>query len=491
MRLEQPSYSFWHFSFLHLIFENYSTKSITSKKFKLQELNINAMNRRSFIKAAVGSLLLESLNKKAIAKQFKTTIDDDIKTAILYSNLNSHIPSWRDLDDAIKIVVDLNTDFIWQGMIHGGLYGMPENEDTAYDLYKKAGYSDDEAREIAYWVKRFRWSYESLKEQVDALNKRTDTIFCGGILCQYLNYKLWNEVTGRIYTDSEIEDMMLDLSKWDLPYNREKTQELFRKAIGRGYYGDITNEKYRGLLLSRVKKFSECGVKAFWFDMLYSQAFIIAKYITKNFRHEAVIDSFEAATEFIEKARKYGIAGTWINQLILCDTLKYDAICDFTTADPGPETVLNFKFNEKRWSNFFSIKKNTAPEAKFLITFNWGPRDSTSLAVFSQKLNSQQQCQYLQVLNNFARKNNAIPVFPVHGGYLGPNANKLAWGKYNMYDALAPEFNTYECIKRLTEEAQIGVTPTIPKTRIPEFNITTFILCIVILWLINKIKKKT
>jgi len=46
-------------------------------------------------------------------------------------------------------------------------------------------------------------------------------------------------------------------------------------------------------------------------------------------------------------------------------------------------------------------------------------------------------------------------IYPVHGGFIGRDAVKLAFGSYYKYDALAPEFQTYEQIKELVKEQPI------------------------------------
>jgi len=42
-------------------------------------------------------------------------------------------------------------------------------------------------------------------------------------------------------------------------------------------------------------------------------------------------------------------------------------------------------------------------------------------------------------------------VYPLHGGWMGTNAKILTFGKFKVYDALVPEFETYETIKNLAK----------------------------------------
>ena len=52
-------------------------------------------------------------------------------------------------------------------------------------------------------------------------------------------------------------------------------------------------------------------------------------------------------------------------------------------------------------------------------------------------------------MHEVSKELSILPVYPVHGGYLGRNAKKLAYGKYSFYDTLSPQFNTYDVIKEL------------------------------------------
>ncbi|MBU4246027.1 MAG: hypothetical protein KKE71_03200, partial [Nanoarchaeota archaeon] len=62
------------------------------------------------------------------------------------------------------------------------------------------------------------------------------------------------------------------------------------------------------------------------------------------------------------------------------------------------------------------------------------------------------QSGLLQTLDDSFAKNGVNFIYPLHGGYMGPSAKRLAFGKYRNYDSLAPEFNTYETIKELANK---------------------------------------
>jgi len=71
------------------------------------------------------------------------------------------------------------------------------------------------------------------------------------------------------------------------------------------------------------------------------------------------------------------------------------------------------------------------------------------MSVFSQKLDRKEREEFLQKLSEFAKTENLTVIYPIHGGSMGKNPKRLAFGKYNWYDTLAPEFGDYEVVKQL------------------------------------------
>ena len=53
--------------------------------------------------------------------------------------------------------------------------------------------------------------------------------------------------------------------------------------------------------------------------------------------------------------------------------------------------------------------------------------------------------------DEFFSKMGIIFIYPIHGGdmWRGDLVEKLSYGRFNWYDSLAPEFETYETIKSL------------------------------------------
>ncbi|OQX55881.1 MAG: hypothetical protein B5M53_03630 [Candidatus Cloacimonas sp. 4484_209] len=79
------------------------------------------------------------------------------------------------------------------------------------------------------------------------------------------------------------------------------------------------------------------------------------------------------------------------------------------------------------------------------------------LGIFSQYLDKTEQAKFLEIADRFfseKRKEFKLPivfVYPLHGGWMGTNAKVLSFGKFKVYDSLAPEFEIYETIKNLAQ----------------------------------------
>jgi len=455
------------------------------------------VRRREFLRTvAFSTCLLQTI------KAEKIDSTNEIKTAILYRNLADGRPEWRTVEDAVNIIADLKPDFIWM-IYEKGIVCPAENEDTAYDQAYEAlitaEFPEEKAREIAsdyaQGVKERCYHFDCWKYQTTLLKQKLDVTVSSAIFTQGIPYWGWHFETLEPYTQEEIRSMALNLADYGLKdWDFERTQKFFQKYTGFNvYYPDYCNEDYQEWLLSCIKRMKDCGADAVWLDMFFSQATLTYRDIIRDFNHPAVKKPFEACCDLIDRIkRKYGLmVGSWSGSYVLlylgADKYNYPTPnFDFITENPDAREVLSMNFDDDKWGKIFTAIRRYNPNVTILITPDWGPWDNTMLAVFSQELTQEQQCQYLRIWNNFARKHEAVPCFPVHGGDLGPNAKKLAWGKYPIYDALAPEFNTYNCIKKLIQESQI-ITTVAPQKRIPGFTILNLIMGLIIVILLKKI----
>ncbi len=370
------------------------------------------------------------------------------RPAVMYENLYSPPEGF---EKALSILRELRPGMVWYSRIITGFPPVP-NVTSAYVIGREAGLSDVKARKFAEWVEGERYDLEDIGKAAEAVAE-LGALYCPCILVQNLRVDFnYDPLTFKPIPRSELESMALDYSKWGLPYGREETQEYFRERAGipaGAVFPDVTNEAYQEYLLRKVEALKKVGVKCVWLDMLFSQA-NIAYAITHDYNHPAVKEAYEAAVKVVEKIKAMGmIVGTWADWV----TYPYKDVppVDFVTKTVSRKEVMSGAVNVSEWKEMvLAIRSKT--NATILMVFDFGPSDNTPLAIFSQRLTPEQQSEFLKSMGEACRELGVVPVYPVHGGCMGKDAQRLSYGKYLYYDALAPQFMTYETIRRLMSE---------------------------------------
>ncbi len=382
---------------------------------------------------------------------------------IYYWNLQSEPEG---LENATKIINELDPDFIWYAHWIVG-FPMPRDNASAYEIAKSCGFSEKEALRFEDWCKKTHYTLEDVKKQVDAVG---DRLYIPCIL-GYSNFRTdfnFDPVTFECYSRERINKMLLNFGKWNItnpetgrPYTLNETQQFFKKIASemgvehlsnRGVF-DLSSPEFINYTLKKARALKSVGVKAVWYDLYFQLPWKLAKFY--GFDHPMIKDLYKGGCEIINRTKEMGlIVGTWVSPL----RFPYKEVpkLDFVTETPMSYEVLNLKPDYNRWDEIAELVKEKCPNCTLIIMFDFaGWSDDLPLAVFSQKLTPEQQCEFLKELDNLARyieDNYGIKTtvaYPVHGYGLGKNPKKLAWGKYDVYDATAPEFDTYECIKNL------------------------------------------
>jgi len=408
------------------------------------------------------------------------------KVVCWYQSITDYKAFNRTIDDVISHLKETNTDFIFRAfwkykVIPETCSELPLNQRKTCE---KAGYS-----------------YENFEKSVNEIKKEIPSIIISaGIPTERIDINEYNPITGKKYTKEELWEMALDPAKWNIinpksgklitkkqfQFNRGKLLGSFppdwdspsdydwQKAYA--YYPDITNPEFQKLQLSWAKKMIDSGADAIWIDMLFAQARMFYE-LTKNPYHPAVKEAYEAALKQIDEIHKYAkekgkyvYVGGWTNFLEIKDSEGNPAYpmpdFDFVVNMIWEEEVKNKKLSEKRWDIFFAkIKKYLGNDTLILVfmdeaTVGW---QDQPLGIFSQYLNKTEQAKFLEMADSFfSRKKGEfnlpiIFVYPLHGGWMGTNARVLSFGKFKVYDALAPEFETYETIKKLGQEKNCNI----------------------------------
>jgi len=364
-----------------------------------------------------------------------------IKVAILYERIIDgiyHPSKIRTYKDLVKILKETNPDLVFR--IWWRWTPIPESLPSNTPIYQ-AGHT-----------------YQQLEETLRKLKKDLPEIryWFGAIPTQRINFKERNPITRKIYSQKETWQMALDPQKWGINFSKERLQRLAQKrgTDRYGYFPDVTNREFQKLYLSWAKRQIDAGVNGLFLDMLFAQPRFLAK-IAKNPKHKAVKESLKAIDYLIKEIRMYGYKkGKYI---YLCsfgtftDFPDYKLDLDFVVITPTVEEIRDLTLNEKRWDEIVSKIKERLPKAKILAMIDWGGTTNTPLGVFSQELSKEEQREFLKIADEFFSKKGIIFVYPVHGGFMGQDAKILSFGKLKTYDSLAPEFDTYEMIKKLAQ----------------------------------------
>ena len=411
------------------------------------------------------STIPEEVRKEALERLAK------VKVAIHYRYITDGGVINRTIDDVIRIFKETGADFVFQAWIT-----QSPCPDKCSDL------PPDEA-----WKYEIRgYSYEHLRNAVSKIKEELpDIILCGGTQAEFLYPE---EVRGS--SEEERRDrawnMSLDPRKWGINVSRGEVQCYWARRWGfidkdeecpseeelkwrmDFYFPDLTNPEFQEILLSRIYRQIDCGVDAIWIDMLYGQAYLLLG-LTGDWNHPAVQESYEAAWRIVEKIREYGFKtkNRYIYVLSWVGAIRGDEVytvpstnLDIGAVSPTANEVRNAitgeiaQFNEELWDELVKEVEENLKIPLFAILDYGGP-GRTVLHVFTQELTPEEAREFLRRADEFFTERGIVFVYPVHGGdmgRLGVEVTKLSYGRFNWYDSLAPEFQTYETIVKLAEK---------------------------------------
>jgi len=411
-----------------------------------------------------------------------------VKVAVLYENITDGVPLSRSISDTINILKETKTDLIFRGFWKWApVFNSPDN--IPADLLKLSGDKNLTLNKVSEDSRRTGHYYQELERWISAIKKELpEIIFVGAIPAQYIGRIEYNPITNRTYSMEETWRMALDPAKWGIerngkPVTKEVFQEWFygvhpyggkavsgydwRKATA--FFPDITNPDFQELLLSWAKKQIDCGADAIWIDMLYYQAYRLAQ-ITGNMHHPSVKESVAAASKIVDEIHKYGksrgkyiYVSTWDGPFVATEFLLGKEFpyppedIDFITSSPLNKEILEKKLNEPRWTKETAVIKRIYGDIPVFSFIDWA-FDESQTVIFSQKLSKEEQKELLKTFDESFAKMGINFVYPVHGGYMGRGAvtTNLAFGKYRIYDSLAPEFQTYNTIKKLANKKAVS-----------------------------------
>ncbi|RLG71235.1 MAG: hypothetical protein DRO11_04895 [Methanobacteriota archaeon] len=288
-----------------------------------------------------------------------------------------------------------------------------------------------------------------------------------------------NPVTLETFNRDQTWDMALDPEKWGIPISKEELQA----RIGRrermlepgeisnpketlwSFFPDITNPTYQELLISWAKKQIDAGADAIWFDMLFGTVNVLRRLLEEQgyteeeiFGHPAVKESYKATLKVIDAIHEYGYKkygkriylGTW---WVPAEMPYEPPDLDWVQISPTGKEILTLKLDEAEWDRKIElIRKKFGDDILIAVYISWAHTTMSPLGNFSQKLTPEKQREFIKLIDEFCQRKGMNYVYPLHGGFMGLDAEILSFGKFKIYDSLAPEFQTYETIKELAQK---------------------------------------
>lgn len=418
-----------------------------------------------------------------IAKTTSTPMNlSQVKVAVLYENINDGVLIDRSIEDTIRLLKETHADLVFRGFWKW----MPVLDSPDKIPPELLGLAEDKnltPKQISESLRESGHYYQELKRWISAIKKEIpDLIFVGAIPAQTLGRIEYNPITGKVCSTEETWGMALDPQKWQItkngkpvtkeqfqgwfhgvhPYGGKVEQYDWRKVLA--YFPDITNPAFQDLLLSWAKKQIDCGADSIWIDMLYRQPILLAQ-MTGDFSYPSVKESVAADSKIVDEIHKYGeskgkyiYVGSWGGPFVWAEVVGKEfpyspPDLDFITTSPVNKEVLDKKLDNTRWEKEISVTKKIFGGTPVFAFIDWAFDESQTVA-FSQKLSKEEQREVLRTFDESFAGMGINFIYPVHGGYLGRGeiTTKLAFGKYRIYDSLAPEFETYETIKELAQK---------------------------------------
>ena len=257
----------------------------------------------------------------------------------------------------------------------------------------------------------------------------------------YIHHNEINWNTGESYNETtSYNQLAIDPARWGIiaptkyTFQHHKEKMLLLKR----WYADP--DICAPIFRSKIDAFKYMGYDGIWFDLPFVIANIVKTWVNNDETHPAFITCRNAETALCDYAKSVGMyIGSWGLKNHFDIYNKFD----FMTRSPGP-IELRREFDELKWDE--TIRLSEEYNIKLIAFLDFGPNCGHSLEYLAEQ-NPTEARNILEKVDTYFKSRNIDFAFPVFGGYLP--CVSITKGTYELYDSQAPEFQTYDTIKKL------------------------------------------
>lgn len=387
--------------------------------------------------------------------------------SILFEDLKGYNPT-RSSEQLVQIVRELKPDLMLRAATRSG------NESVNY--------------------------YDNLKTNILAIKKEfPNTKIIGNLYFQVIDRTPIDDITNQSYTEQQAYDQLsFNPTKFGIPVSKQSYQ-CFNcisscncvevHTVGKfRFVPDITIPEVQQLYIHQAERLIETGIDGIWIDgFAYPLSWMIQNRASSQSLQSYINAALITANEIKKFTTIYNnplILSTWYyeNKLQYYRNSPYfnNKLFDFLTISAPSTTEMTssemtpLQNYDKIIQNIKDYQNNVPIVAYIDWSFNkhqmwhfsqWYPDYINCCDAQDSTINREKRYNFqvtvLKKFTEFFKSKGISWAYPVHGGGMctkidcteevngkGPCCAK-SFGQYNIYDAQAPEFNTYSTIKEL------------------------------------------
>ncbi|RLI83701.1 hypothetical protein DRP04_00850 [Archaeoglobales archaeon] len=310
--------------------------------------------------------------------------------------------------------------------------------------------------------------YDELAKKITEIRSFSKVIISGGIHAITIWRRDYDDYLYKWINYPETWQMAFDPTKFGIPISKEmyncqyiKKQGFsyplpctaFHPCLASNYAPDLTNSAYQTFLYHMGLRQVESGCNAVWIDAWLWVASDMVR-VTGDPKHpavKAIVTGFNAVGDMLRKSG--ALVSTWYSKV------PFRQKIDIVTINAAtPQEILNFKISEERIENEIREVRRVVGNVPIAAFIDWGGA-SPSMYAFSQQLSPEKQSKFLIYATEFYKSYPEITfVYPVMGGTMGrigQGPTIKSFGKFDVYCSFAPEFRTYDTIKKLLTKERV------------------------------------